>query len=114
MQVIVDLSAAVICFLSACYPTLVGKNTPVGEFSLVEYSTTENGYGGNLLVFKEVGGEFYAVHRVLDIPGQQRLARIKSPKSDHRINVTDGCINVENDVFDKLVDCCRDWKIVIK
>lgn len=112
--VIVDLAAAVICFASSCYNALIGAGTPVGEFQLVHYSTQESGYGGDILAFKETQDSIYAIHRVLDLPGQQRLARIYSPYPQHRVGITAGCVNVAPEVFEKLVDCCSDAKVIIK
>lgn len=115
MDVIVDVAAALICFASTCYPALVGNDTPKGEFQLTEYSTEEPGYGGNILAFKiDSQGQVYAIHRVLDIPNQQRLSRLRSPYAEHRITVTAGCVNVDPEVFDKLVDCCYNSKVIIK
>lgn len=113
-MIVVDVAAALICIASTCYPALVGPDTPKGEFKITEYSTNEPGYGGNILAFKIENGQIFAIHRVLDIPGQQRLARIKSPYAEHRVTVTAGCVNVEPDLFDELVNCCSDSKIIIK
>lgn len=114
MEVLVDVAAALICFASTCYPALVGKDTPVGQFQFTHYSTTEPGYGGDILIFRRDNNLLYAVHRVIDVPGQQRSARLKSPYASHRITVTAGCVNVEPEVFDKLIECCSDSKVIIK
>lgn len=114
MSVTVDLAAAVICFAANCYPALVGADTPKGEFELKQYSTTLEGYGGDLLVFKLEGNEVFAVHRVLDIPGQQRIARLHSPYQKHRASITGGCVNVSPEVYEALVECCSDSKIFIR
>lgn len=114
MDVIVDIATALICFASQCYPVLVGNDTPKGVYSLAPYTTTVPGYGGDLLVFKVSGNDIYAIHRVLDIPGQQRLARIRSPYAQHRITVTAGCVNVTPEVYNQLMDCCSTSKVIIK
>ncbi len=114
MGVIVDVAAATICFASVCHPVLVGKETPRGEFTLAPYSISDPGYGGDLLVFKVEGSSIYAIHRVLDIPGQQRLARIRSPYAAHRIQITNGCVNVLPDVYDQLRDCCSTSSLTIR
>jgi hypothetical protein len=114
MDVLVDIAAALICFSSTCYPVLVGKDTPTGQFQFTNYSTKEPGYGGNILLFKRENNMLFAVHRVLDLPGQQRPARLKSPNPAHRMTVTAGCVNVEPEVFDMLVDCCSNSKVTIK
>lgn len=113
-MITVDLAAAVICFAAQCYPALVGESTPRGEFELGHYTTDDPMYGGDLLVFKVQGASIFAIHRVLDLPGEQRFARIHSPYARHRISVTDGCVNVTPEVFEKLRDCCSSSPITIK
>jgi hypothetical protein len=113
-DVFVNIATAIICFASSCHPVLVGVETPRGEFQLQHYSTPTPGYGGDLLVFKDVGDSVFAIHRVLDIPGQQRIARIHSPYAEHRIMITAGCVNVTPEVYQELMDCCYASKIIIK
>jgi hypothetical protein len=113
-DVIVDVAAAIICFASTCHPALVGKDTPKGEFQLTHYSTKDPGYGGDILVFKETETELFAIHRVLDLPGQQRLARLRSPYAEHRITITAGCVNIDPVVYEELVNCCYKSKVIIK
>ena len=113
MAVIVELSAALICFLGSCYPALIGQTTPVGEYRLEQRQTTHYGYGGDLLVFKDDGHQLFAVRRLVNFePGQRRYHRIHSKKVGDRI-ITDGCINLEPDVYQKLVDCCAKDILVI-
>jgi len=114
MDVVVDIAAALICFASTCHPALVGTDTPKGEFELKQYSTTLEGYGGDLLVFKQEGRSVFAIHRVFDVPGQQRISRLRSPYAKHRVSITGGCVNVTPEVYEALVDCCSDSKVVIK
>ncbi len=97
-----------------CHPVLVGVETPRGEFQLTHYTTPDPGYGGDILSFKETGDALYAIHRVIDVPGQQRLVRIKSTQVKRRTRITGGCINVEPEVYDELVRCCYRSKLVIK
>lgn len=113
-DVVVDIAAALICFASTCHNALVGEDTPRGEFTLAPYSIQDPRYGGDLLVFKHDGTGVYAIHRVLDIPDQQRLARIRSPYARHRITITAGCVNVEPNVYDELMACCSNSKVIIK
>lgn len=112
-QVVIDLSTATICFLSSCYPVLVGVQTPKGEFELQQYTTDIHGYGGDILVFSESETAVFAIHRVIDVPGQNRPARIKSADTNDRV-ITAGCVNVSNDVYDALVDCCSASPLIIK
>jgi hypothetical protein len=114
MDVVVDIAAALICFASTCHPALVGVDTPKGEFELKQYSTTLKGYGGDLLVFKQEGRSVFAIHRVFDVPGQQRIARLRSPHANHRVSITGGCVNIDPKVYDELVDCCSNSKVTIR
>jgi hypothetical protein len=114
MVVLVDIVAAVICFAGTCHNALVGNDTPRGEFTLAPHTIQDPPYGGDLLVFKHDVTGVYAVHRVLDLPDQQRLARIHSPYPRHRITVTAGCVNVTTEVYDALMTCCSTSKIIIK
>ncbi len=113
-DVVVDIAAAIICFAATCHPVLVGAETPRGEFQLIHYSTTDRGYGGDILSFKETDDALYAIHRVIDVRGQRRPARLKSGSAKQRNRITGGCINVEPGVFDDLVKCCYGSKLVIK
>ncbi len=120
MSVIVDLALATICFTyngaEECHPVLLGKNTPTpkGEFVLKQRYTQDPGYGGDVLQFHETKDEVYAIHRVwLLNPKQKRMERLKSPNiQDHFIS--GGCINVEPEVYKKLVDCCSSGELIIK
>ena len=115
MTVIVDLALATICFLGQCYPALVGPRTPVGEFTLQQRLTDSPGYGGDVLQFHETEKYVVAVHRVWTLkPEEQRLDRIASPDVRQRKNITNGCVNVAPEVYQKLVDCCSSSKIIIK
>jgi hypothetical protein len=113
-DVLIDVAAAVICFASACYPALVGIETPRGEFQITHYTTQAPRYGGDILSFKETSNSLYTIHRVIDVPGQQRLTRLKSPTPKERNKVTGGCVNVDPVVFEELVRCCYASKLVIK
>jgi hypothetical protein len=120
MSILVTIALATICFnykgAEECHPALLGKNnaTPTGEYSVARRRTTAPGYGGEILQFKETKTEVYAIHRVwLLKPEQKRLERLKSDNvEDHYIS--SGCINVEPEVYTKLVDCCTNEKLIIK
>lgn len=115
MAVIVELGAALICFLGQCYPALVGQATPPGEYQIQHRQTTQLGYGGDILVFKVDGHQVYAIHRIINFePSQKRKERIKSEYVSQRI-ITDGCINVSAAVYQNLVKCCsKDVLVVVK
>lgn len=114
MDVLVDIAAAVICFAGTCHNALVGHDTPRGEFALAPYTIQDPRYGGDLLVFKHGDDGVFAIHRVLDIEGQQRIARLASPYAKHRITITAGCVNVSPEVYNALMDCCSTSKVTIK
>lgn len=114
MDVIVDLAAAVICFAFTCHPVLIGKDTPRGEYHLTQYAIRDPRYGGDLLVFKHDRRDVYAIHRVFEVKGQNRLSRIKNADPKQRADITAGCINVTPEVYKQLVDCCSSSKVVIK
>lgn len=113
-EVVVELSTALICFASSCFPALVGNDTPRGEFNLRQYSISTPGYGGDLLVFKHEKNAVFAIHRVFDVPSQQRIARLSSPHAEHRRGITGGCVNVDPEVYEKLVECCSTGSLRIK
>jgi predicted small secreted protein len=110
-EVIVNVSTAMICFTGQCYPALVGKTTPLGEYQMTQYRTPIPAYGGTVLAFKETDKVVYAVHQTIFVKGQNRAERLKSNDVKQRINITNGCINVEPEVYRKLVDCCSKSKI---
>jgi hypothetical protein len=120
MSIIVSIALASICFtyhgVEECHSVLLGKNpaTPTGEFTLIRRYTSDPGYGGDVLQFKENPHEVYAIHRIwLLNPKQNRPARLKSKIiADHFIS--NGCINVDVDVYEKLVDCCSNDKLTIE
>lgn len=120
MSVIVSIAFASICFtyqgIEECHPVLLGKKnpTPVGEYTLIQRLTSDPGYGGDVLQFYEDNHQIYAIHRIwLLSPEQRRLERIRSSNvKDHYISA--GCINVEPEVYIKLVDCCSNDHLIIK
>jgi hypothetical protein len=113
-EVVVDIAAALICFAGVCHPVLVGGDTPRGEFQLIHYTTPDPGYGGDILSFMETKTNLYCIHRVINVPGQQRPARLKSPDPKRRNKITGGCINVDPGVYDDLVKCCYGSKLLIR
>jgi hypothetical protein len=114
-MVIVDLALATICFAGQCHPVLVGADTPKGTFQLEHVLTRAQGYGGDVLVYKETPRWIYAVHRVYTlIPAQHRIERLQSADPRQRETITMGCINVMPDVYERLVDCCANDALTIR
>lgn len=107
-MIVVDVAAALICFAGACHPALVGKATPRGEFTLHHVATRLPGYGGDVLVFHEGPTIRMAIHRTWR--GRERL--YEAPAS-HRL-VTNGCINVEPELYAAIVECCAGAKVIVK
>ena len=121
MSVIVDISTAVICFISQlggtlqCHPVLIGADTPRGSFIINQRITEDPGYGGDVLQFKEDATGVYAIHRVYLLnPKERRAERLKSADPARR-RITNGCINVDPEVYSQLVDCCsRNGELLVK
>ena len=103
-KVIVDTAKAELCFadIGQCHPVLIGKTTPKGRFDLQIYRTDKAGYGGDVIGFKQEKDFLFALHRVWTLkPSERRLERIQSPLVADRI-MTNGCINVGDEVYEKL------------
>jgi hypothetical protein len=110
MSVIVSIALATICFTyngsNECHPVLLGKNTgtPMGEFTLIQRYTADPGYGGDVLQFYEDDKEVFAIHRIWLLHSENIQDRY----------ISSGCINVEPEVYEKLVNCCSNDKLLIK
>lgn len=120
MTVIVNLILATICFtyngIEECHPVLLGKKppTPSGEYTLRRRYTADPGYGGDVLQFHETNDEIYAIHRVwLLKPEQRRMERLRSSNVKDRF-ISSGCINVDTDVYQRLLDCCSSGQLIIR
>ncbi len=119
-MVIVTIALATICFIAQgqehqqCYPALIGGDTPRGEYQLEQRLVTSQGYGGDVLQFKEDTRSVYAIHRLwLLRPWEHREKRIRSKDPKVR-RITKGCVNVESAVYDLLVDCCSTDVLLIR
>lgn len=113
-MVVVDLVTATVCFVGGCFPALIGPDTPKGIFQ-IEYRLTEyKGYDGDVLQFHETDTHIFAIHRVYTLnPKEQRRKRLTSNRTKDRL-ITKGCINVSEEVYDKLIDCCYQDTLEIK
>ena len=103
-RVVVDTQKAELCFADTqdCHRVLIGKSTPKGMFDMNLVSTTAAGYGGEVIGFKQEGNFLFALHRVWTLkPSERRLERIASDNVADRI-MTNGCINVSSEVYEKL------------
>ena len=114
-MITVFLAKALICFSGMCYPALIGPNTYPGEYQLQHRYVLSDGYGGDVLQYSEDDKTIYAIHRVWTLkPEEQRLKKLASTSVEMRTNVTHGCINVSNQVYEKLVNCCSSSRLIIK
>lgn len=107
MIITVKLALALICFPTPdqCHPALVGKTTPVGRYRLQRRYVVSPGYGGDVLVYREEPDALFAIHRVWTLlPRQRRLERLASPDPAQRRSITNGCVNVSTEVYEKLKD----------
>ena len=99
---VVSKSDATLCFDKECYPVLVGKETPSGDYGLTLTSVSDTSYGGDVLVFKSTDKAIYAVHRIgRGKPEEKRYIRIKSDNPEDRV-ITSGCINVDDVLYTRL------------
>jgi signal peptidase I len=111
-MVVAKLTLALLCFGNTpdeykCYPMLYGVDTPrQGTYQLNLRITQTPGYGGDVIQFKETDTEVYSIHRVWTLNNNQRRAE-RLLSSNVRDNViTNGCINIDPIVYDKLKKCC--------
>lgn len=107
----VILSAAMICLPDGCHPALVGRDTPRGEFTMHLFATTQRAYKGDVLAFHRHGADIYAVHRP---PSESRRNFLRGAPERDRRNVTDGCVNVDDAVYEMLRACCDGATLVIR
>ena len=120
MTIVVDIALAIICFSSqpgeepTCRNALIGSDTPRGTYTLQQRLVDDPLYGGDVLQFREDPSEVYAIHRVWNgRPYEKRDQRIRSKKASDR-RVTKGCINVTNETYDELVNCCSTDTLIVK
>ena len=114
-MIVVDLMLATICWAGQCYPALTGPATPRGEFQLVQRLTESPGYGGDVLQFHETDTSVMAIHRVWILnPAEHRVSRLNSGDPARRRSITNGCINVSPEVYEKLVACCSNDMLIVK
>jgi len=102
-MITVILSAALLCYQGACYPALVGEETPTGTYQYYKVEVEDDLYKGSVGVFaKDSTGAYFAIHTIWEgKPEERRKLRIKSPASTERV-ITNGCINIEQFVYDML------------
>lgn len=113
MDVVVHIGAALLCLAQQCYPVLIGKDTPTGNFTLNLRIVHDPLYGGSVMQFKETETEVYAIHKIWKgRPMERRTERINSSKSKDR-TITKGCINVTDSVYNELITNYQGERLVI-
>lgn len=113
-MVTVFLNKAIICFSAMCYPALIGERTAEGEYTIVKREVVSGGYGGDVLQYNEDDDTVYAIHRVWEgNPEQSRRQRLNGDNEELRKGVTNGCINVDERVYEMLLNCCQGKKLII-
>ncbi len=106
-MVTVFLSKALICIAGQCFSALVGADTPAGEFTMYKRIVQDPAYKGSVIQFSETEQHVFAIHRVwTQRPAEKRQERIASSNVAQRF-ITKGCINVTDEVFNTLLDCCQ-------
>ena len=103
-MITLSLATALLCFApSDCVPVLVGKKTPTGVFAMQQYRTDKPGFGGDVVVFDETPKLAFALHRVWTLkPQEKRVERLRGGTAG-RLNVTNGCVNLLPEHYDRLV-----------
>lgn len=84
-----------------------GKNTPSGRFLLSRLNDLtpeqQKQYGKDVLGFAETNGSVYAIHRMINVKGQDRASRLASATASDNF-ISNGCINVPTAFYDTVVD----------
>ncbi len=113
-MVTVYLAKALICFSSMCHPVLIGEDTRPGTYPLHHIYVSQPGYGGDVIMYSRKGKLILSIHRVWEgKPSEKRRERLHGP-TEKRKGITKGCINVDETVYDALVDCCSVGTLEIK
>ena len=114
MDIVVHIGAALLCFAQQCHPVLIGNDTPVGEFVIRQRIVSDPLYGGSVLQFTETEDTVYAIHKIWNgRPKEKRFDRIKS-KNPKDLHITHGCINVDESVYNELVNNYQGSRLVIQ
>lgn len=114
MDIVVYIGSALLCFAQQCHPVLISNNTPTGEFIIRQRIVSDPLYGGSVLQFAETQDEVYAIHKIWNgRPKEKRFERIRSNNPKDRI-ITHGCINVDESVYNELVNNYQGSHLVIQ
>lgn len=88
-----------VAFKSSAIFGKTGTETPVGVYVLEKAYSTK--LKKEMFVFKKGDDGVFAIHSTVDVKGQNRQARLDSATPDDN-KISNGCINVPQNVFDKL------------
>ena len=105
----VFLSKALLCISSlGCYPVLVGEDTLPGEHVVQHVMLENDGVQEDVLMYRWTGERrVQAIHRATN--GRRR--ELLNENATERVTL--GCINVNDDVFDYLLECCKNSQLKI-
>lgn len=102
------LAKSLLCIANiGCYPVLVGETTFTGTYQIEHVVLENHGKQEDVLMYAYSGE-----NRVQAIHPSTSAYRDKLLKENATKKVTLGCINVDKELFDYLIDCCN--KSVIK
>lgn len=105
----VFLAKALLCISGlGCYPVLVGEDTVPGEHTVQHVVLDNQGNREDVLMYKWTG-----VDRVQAIHPATNARRRELLNENATERVTLGCINVNDDVFLYLLECCKNSQLKI-
>lgn len=104
------LAKALLCIAGVgCYPVLTGETTFVGTYQLQHVILENDGVQSPVLAYAPSGkNRVQAIHPSISVRRDRLLEKNATDK------VTLGCINVQHEVFDYLIDCCSNSIVIIK
>jgi hypothetical protein len=97
-MLILYLSTMLLCLGIECWPALAGVDTLPGTYPLTLMPVEEPEYRGDVLAYRETDTIIYSIHRTY--PGREKMYTLPDEK---RRRITNGCINIEPNVYDRLV-----------
>ena len=97
-MLILYLSTMLLCLGIECWPALAGVDTIPGNYPLTLMPVDEPEYKGSVIAYKETDTAIYSIHRTY--PGREKMYTLPDEK---RRFITNGCINVEPYVYERLV-----------
>lgn len=111
--VTIYLAKALLCFAQTCHPVLLGEDTKPGVYDMRVLWVASPGYGPNVLEFDRAkDGSWFAIHQTYTGKGVKREHLYAQPAAKRRF-VTNGCPNVQPEVYQQLLNEHRMDKLTI-